>query len=416
MKQRQQILFVLILVLYSGLALPFYSSIVGLITLFGISLFVMVSNNIQFSTKLINPVLVWLIFSVVVFVANGIFTPMFTSRHIIFIFVAFVIVQYFKETIFVRVERVIFILAIISLFFWLWQTISLSSLLSLALRLNLGESTAGNSKVYANFLLYTINYPAGMPPLFPRNAGFCWEPGPFSMYLTLAIFSILLRNKFKLIWNTRLLLLLLALLTTQSTTGLIATGFLIVYSASRGYTGSKKVVLVSFWTIVFTYLFFTVDIFYDKIGDLYQSSYNIEQALERSGELNKFSSVGRFGGIAIAWEDLKRSPFWGTGGSSENATGYQGDGTGVFIVSGIGRIMSTYGLFGIIIYLTYLYRSTKLINFHFKSNAEYAFFIIIVIGSFSSSLHRQILPFAMIFYSMYLGNPSRNTTVGIRYF
>jgi hypothetical protein len=401
MKFSRKNIYLLILVLFSGLAAPFYSSLYGMIFLFGISLYMMDSFRLGISINLKKAIIVWLSFSVIVFIAQRVFTPMFIFRHIVFIFTAYVTVSLFREQLFHKLESILYFFASVSLFFWAWQLISLDTITEFGRLIGVYVSDGDNKKEYSNFILYTINYGRYAPALIPRNAGFCWEPGPFANFLSIAIMINFFRNNFKIVLSRKLIILFVTLLTTASTAGILAVGTLVLYSASFGYRGLKKYLLISAFGAIFIYLFFTVDFLYNKIETLYNSGIDVKHtSINRANELNKFSSGGRFGGMVLAWQDLKRSPLWGTGGASEFVYGNLG-GAGVFIVSGLGRIMSTYGLFGICIYLIFVLKSSRRISGIYNSKATVAFLIIILVCSFSTSLHRQIIPFTLIFYSLF---------------
>ena len=394
--------FLIILVLFSGLALPFYKSLEGMVFIFVLSLIMMLIFRIGFAITLRKAILVWIIFCVIVLIANRIFTPLFIFRHLVFIITSFVTIVLFKETLFRRIENIVYYFALISLLFWFWQLISLNSIVYFGQTIGFHEPDPHSKKEYINFLVYTINYSRYSPPIIPRNAGFCWEPGPFSIYLVIAIFFNMSRNNFKIVMNARLLILIAALLTTISTTGYLAFASLMIYYSFKGIKGRKRYLVLAVFISAFIYLYFTLDIMSSKISSLYDSGMDIENTkLSSAAQNNKFSSAGRFGGLLMAWEDLKRSPLWGTGGASELFYGNLGGGAGVFIVNGLARIMATYGLFGMFIYLFFLFKSSKEIGYIYNINARYVFVVIILICSFSNSLHRQIIPFTLIFFSLF---------------
>lgn len=99
-----------------------------------------------------------------------------------------------------------------------------------------------------------------------RNAGMFWEPGAFQGYLNIAIAFILLlpsmaNKRFKLI------ILLLALLTTKSTTGYIVLFITIIYYnifISQRKSSRKVLYIISFLVLAF-YIIFTLDFLYDKL-------------------------------------------------------------------------------------------------------------------------------------------------------
>ncbi|MFW5803755.1 MAG: O-antigen ligase family protein, partial [bacterium] len=304
----------------------------------------------------------------------------------------------------VKFEKYVTCFALISLFFIVWQTLYPYSILHIANKLDISgmynTTRPGSGFTYNNFIIYTTAYRPEY--FFQRNAGFCWEPGPFSIYLNIAIFLNLMRTNKKLKNNFALYILFVALLTTQSTTGILAFSLMILYLFYYDFKGKNKYLYILFFIYIFVYIFFNVDFMYEKIVNLIEGGKNIEDTLQRAWQNKARYSGGRFGGAYIAWQDLKNYPFFGIGGSSALSYGYLDEGVGVAIISGLSSIISTYGLYGIIFYIFFTFKSSIYLAGKFKSNLKYGLFVIILISSLSFSLHSQVMLFTFIFYAAFV--------------
>ncbi|MBO5706065.1 MAG: hypothetical protein J6S05_03580 [Bacteroidaceae bacterium] len=104
--------------------------------------------------------------------------------------------------------------------------------------------------------------------VIPRNAGMFWEPGAFQGYLNLAILFALMMPKS----TTRkysLIFLIVALLTTVSTTGYVVFGFVIIYYIYKysKFNKSIRFLLTLIVCIAAVCAFFELSFLHDKIID-----------------------------------------------------------------------------------------------------------------------------------------------------
>jgi len=360
--------------------------------------------NIVFTRKFFKAIAVWLLYSLAVGILTSAFTPFFILKHIVYFTVAFVILSIFKEQFIYAFEKTMFYLALIGLFFWLWLLFSPDLLIGLAESLNISGEMERNSAAYYNFIVYTVEV-SYYPEFIARNRGFTFEPGPYSIYLSIALTFYLIRVGLRKALSFRFIILIVSLISTLSTTGFLALGITLIYLSFAGVRGIRKVVYVGITAGIFIYAFYTFDIFYNKIASSYESGINVEETLSAADKKGQSISGGRFGGIILGWQNLKRYPLFGIGGSSELSYGRLDVSSGVYIVNGIGNIISTYGLFGILIYLYYLYKSSKLVASLQGSNVKYAFFSVFIISSFSFSLHLQVMLFTLVFLALFINPP-----------
>lgn len=389
----------LIILIFSGRATVFYQSQEGIIFIFLLSVAMWIYFKKPIGKSYGMVVGVWLVYCAIVFFRNGEFTPFFYFRYLTYITVTYLLVNLFREQLFFKFERAVYVLAFISLFFYTWQVFSTESLFQFARMFDVSGEMGRSSIEYRNFLIYTIENHGS--DYLNRNYGFVFEAGSYSVYLSLAMLFNLLRTKINLKpkGNLPLYILGLALLTTFSTTGYSALGLLVIYLAFRDIRGWTKYAYLLVGITVVVYFYFKLDFMHNKIEELFYQGQDVEEVIDRAARTGSSYSGGRFGGFVIGWNDFKHFPIFGRGGVTDLSTGVVGGGR-VYIVNGFASIMSQFGMFGIIIFFIFLYKSSILMARYFHSKAVYAFFIVIMVGMTAFSIHHHLILFAMMFYSI----------------
>lgn len=151
-----------------------------------------------------------------------------------------------------------------------------------------------------------------------RNAGMFWEPGAFQGYIMMV--PLLFSNQLKQLWKKHksgCVILLIALLTTQSTTGYIAFAsfFFLTILVNGKISNMLKGVLLSISVIGFTYMW-TQDFMGEKITEQYEHAKNMQK-----GEI----SWDRLSVMYIDFYNIKRHPFIGNGFMDEARYGIWGE-------------------------------------------------------------------------------------------
>ena len=147
----------------------------------------------------------------------------------------------------------------------------------------------------------------------PRNSGPFWEPGAFGGYLTIGLaFEMILFRRF----SVRVLVLLVALVTTFSTAGYMATAlFFLLYFLFLETNKKKKLLIFPALLIGCFFLIVDVDFLANKITGQIEGF--------KEGQTYKMQSDDdtRLGSAFLDLEDLQRSPLFGTGPSDETRYG-----------------------------------------------------------------------------------------------
>lgn len=207
---------------------------------------------------------------------------------------------------------------------------------------------------YGNHVLYIFNW---MDPAkgqiysgLLRNAGCSWEPGRFAIMITLAIYCNLCQNSIKFKDNKNIIWLLLALVTTQSTTGY--TIALVIYSIFLIKKFNAK--------YVFTFIFIITPIFYgliqlDFMGDKVKTKIIEAQDVSRlnksfewhEGQNEKgeyLGSIDRFDAFVFEWMNIVHDPILGYGRNVEHSYFYNYITSNYVLANGLMKILGMYGI------------------------------------------------------------------------
>lgn len=365
-----------------------------------LSLFVVWKENLKFSKTLKKTLLIWTLYNIVLLFQFREVHSLFFLIYVAKFIAAYVLIRQFGVELLWKYEKAIYILAIISLFFWVWQSIHPSSILSLFHTIDIDGSTLAGMED-SHFFVYSINI---YDSILPRNCGFTWEPGPFSIFIDIALFINLFRTNFELKKNKIFWVLIVTLLTTQSTTGLV--GFLMILFWLS--TNKRNLKLLRYPIILITLIFVVVVIYEtpylrEKVIDEYSQIYSYEEIITISISAETKSGPGRFASFLITWEDFKNYPFLGYGGHTA-ARWTDQLGAQIFAVSGIGKIISRYGLFGTIIFSYFLIISSRFYARRFNYKFSSIWTLLIISFGFGFGVIESPMIVTLIVFPLFLKN------------
>lgn len=157
---------------------------------------------------------------------------------------------------------------------------------------------------YSNSILFTVNIWG-----LDRNSGFMWEPGAFAAVLSVSMFINLIINRVK--WNWQLGIMLIAMITTFSTTG-----FLLMFLLGLFYLFNQNTTTIAIGTpviiLIGLFVFMQPNVSGKILDRMENSEHSIVSAEDYEGESNGIS-VGRFGSLMLDWEDFQKHPLTGFG-------------------------------------------------------------------------------------------------------
>ena len=316
------------------------------------------------------------------------------------LFAGFVICNFYKEDIFYYYEICISKLCRIAIVLWL-----LSWLLPFFPQLLIWLTPNWiNALEESNILIF------GLQPdyfsdalLFRRNCGFAWEPGRFASLISIAIFFNLVRTRFS-VQNSNFKILLIALLSTQSTTGfsiLITIIFAYLYNMNRKYF-LPACIFSSLIVLVLSSLPFMNE----KISSLWiTKSHNIEFENKVSYwtlQNGETYVPQRFDGLLWEFYNIKQDPLLGYGKNISRSFTGETFNNKLVLYNGCLKVISILGIFwGLFYYIACFWGSAYYAKvFRFKG----AFFAVLIFIEMNVSYPFQFEPvfLAMFFMPIYL--------------
>lgn len=375
-------------VIFSGLATPFYHADPrGIVFLLGLGILLFADKLTTVHKSLLIALGLWFFYFIVNYITTNHFNRFFLIETPIKIIVAWIIIKHYGDKIFEKYEKVLFVLTLFSLFFYAWHIIEFESLRNFMAATDIG------GRYGQNIVVYYLQEKASST-VFPRNAGFTWEPGPFSGFLLLAIFINLARNNFRLKNNFRLWVFTLALLTTQSTTGLMGLLVIVFWYAYNKY----KIRYVMIWgPLVISgiiYLFTSVTFLKEKIEIERQEDYT--SYLHREG-----IALGRFESFRVQMIDFINYPVAGTGGSLFKVGYFEAQGIQIGRVNGLGRLIATYGSIGLFFFLFLIIKTGIIARDYFMYKGWWVFPVLILFIGFGFSIIETPMFFVFYFLSVF---------------
>lgn len=401
-KKTFSFLFLAYLILCSGMATAFSRSVYNSLLLFVISTIIIIYVNNENNNKYYFACLLWfiyIIFSYFKYQGNNLFWPFiyFVNFTIIFGLIKIYGINLFKNA-----EKIIYFFTAISLLFYTWQIFDINSMLPLWKRFDMsgGSSTYENLFYYHSFFYTIIQYHYFKEAILPRNAGFCWEPGPFSCFIIIGLFLLLASNNFEIKKSIhKIIVYFLALLTTQSTTGILAFFVIAIwFSHNKFYNNTTKYLMVPLIVISIIITFIFIPILYGKINS--QLGTNLNSAAIEASASNYSNNVNRFSSLKITCLEFLENPILGMGADGEQKWSFRNN-ININTTTGLGNFLAQYGLAGIIPFLLLTFKSSKYFSEYFRYKGKLYFFLIIIIIGISFNIIETSFFLALIMFSYF---------------
>lgn len=154
-----------------------------------------------------------------------------------------------------------------------------------------------------NIIVYTTNAIQGE---IPRNCGIYFEPGYHACFIVLSMVLNYFRTK--KLFSKQHIYLLIPLLTTISTTGVLLYSFFILVIALR-----KMFCFLSIVCYFGGYFLYGYTIIHDKIQIAYDQIGNYDEIFAKSAAWNSVVHPDRFVSLQLGIIDLLKYPIWGRG-------------------------------------------------------------------------------------------------------
>lgn len=359
----------------------------------GLTAICILVNKVKFTRDYVIVVGVFLVYALVTALAYHVMSIWWITVHFLLITYAYVLTKSVGSRLLVVYETIMFHLAIIGIFFWIILLVSPSLLETIVRTFQFSEPQSEDGNVAANMIIYTLsNHEYGISEFslsfMRRNPGFAWEPGAFASMLCLAIFCNLIRTNFRISKNAVLWVFLVALFSTQSTTGfaIMVVMLLVWLFTSRKFGWAIAVIPLAL--VLFNLSFF---------GDKLLSQQELAQSMDIS---NARGQQDRFFSLMLDWQEFLRHPILGLGCNWQN-TWLAENGYDISTVSGIGDLISTYGAVITLLFFWMLIKSSKAINWQYNTRNGYILIFVILMTMVSYAIWTTPIYMAFWLYGLW---------------
>jgi hypothetical protein len=308
----------------------------------------------------------------------------------VFYFFKFVLTSYLfclilKEKTLYYLVKVISHLAVISIVFYILQFYQDGAILKAIGSAFESITVKTYSLRYSNFLIFTYD-----TVHYYRNSGFCWEPGAFGSFLTIALLFNFLMNDFKL--NKEAFIITLAILTTVSTTAYLGV-FLLFFLRYRVLNKGSKVTIIAF-AIILAIAIPNVPFLGEKIVEIYEQDI---RDLKRIEELSTYYDdeqrqipLNRFASAIFLYEQFDWKLFLGVSNQYDEYYKYEYN---INISNGIMDFITKFGVVGLFVLL---YRYGTLCKMYLRKT-EYVIYSVLILLILSFGEPILMLPICVIF-------------------
>lgn len=402
--------YVFMLMLYAGRSIIFFESFEIQENPIGVLLPVIFSMIIAFKWKLfINTQFYILLFLFTIyFLAISLkfydFRPTFLLTYFFLFFITYTAVSVLKFKLFLIYERLLYLLAVVSLVLWGFQVLAGGDFLfNIISRFSFLEEMSFVSGRGLSTIIYSIQpYATTLinEHTISRNCGFAWEPGSYSSYLAIGIYINLFMTKRDENSRKRFWVLLAAILSTFSTTGYVLLSLIMIfYLVNRDF---KKILLMIPVAVIALVLFFSLPFMKDKIVELVKEPEGMDELVYQSIGRETNVTPQRFTSLIITLIDFKNNPVLGLAAHHEESWVEQA-GSSISAISGIGNLLAQFGLAGFIPFLIFTLKSSFLFATYFNYRGKYLLFLMILGISISYTI--IFIPLIMCFWMFSVFQP-----------
>ncbi len=305
------LLLLLIFLLFLEGSAFFVASEIFVIGVFLVLLAIFLYRKNRFDVEFFVVLAVWTAINLISYIVNYQLPINTFLGSVLKICIPYFVVKIIGASFFEKLFRFLYILVIIASCCYIVEVIAPSFVNSLTPYLNF--LVHGRMLENGDFYIIVYNHLGFYNKyygIFPRNCGFMWEPGAYAMILNFMIVYKLYRDNYVL--DRKILLLVLALVSTFSTAGYLGLFFIAVFYLIKRWTRTTLLIL-PFVLLAFVYgalkLFNTADFLFEKLTDYQEIGMEVREATfgEESWERVTRIAMGR-----ISLENSLVRP-WGDG-------------------------------------------------------------------------------------------------------
>ena len=394
-------LYFFMIVIYSAMAISFTRSMmgyfqqpIGFALPIIMTIILLIRNNVTFVNKsFLIIIATYTIWSILQYVKYNYFNITYFFFVYYNITIAYIIISIYKANTFLLYEKIVTVLSFVAIIGWLFMVLvpnSFGNLIDLIKMPGSDILLRGNIIIFSmtNLDIYKTVESFGLT----RNSGFSWEPGRYASMVVIALFFNMSRTQFQFGKNIGFWILLLALLTTQSTTGYFSFFILIIF-----YLLNLKIELKLLYLILIIPLIiitYNLPFIGEKLNTLSDSESSMSQVGTdiENHEIEGDSFVPqRFDGLQFELLNIINDPILGHGDDVNNSYVINNISTSLILSNGILKIFARFGLILGGLFYILLFKSSKwLSNFY---NIKGGIIYMLVFMSISVSYDFNLIPF-----------------------
>ena len=319
------------------------------------------------------------------------------------IIIAYIHIGVYQRKLFHLYEDVMVKLSLLSLIIWTFTNIMPG--LAIQIASFFPKTTHGNNFL---FLVHWIS-PLGKHVEYglTRNAGSSWEPGRFAIMVCLAILFNIYREGVCFKGNKNVIILIVALLTTMSTTGYVMVFLIYTYMYIKKWN-AKYLISIILISIPLIYVGINLNFVGKKLEkklDVNTTVEHIEDSYawsEQNADGTLAFSMDRFPSMVFEFENFFHDPIIGYGANLTDSYFMRTRTDKIGFTGGLVTLLSKYGIFMAIFFLYVLYMSSLSTSSVFHSNKKYGLMLCFVLSMISYPLIWFPVYTAFWFYGFFL--------------
>lgn len=401
-------LYFFMIVVYAGMASPFTKNMIhysgqpiGFIIPIIMTIILLIKNPVYFyDTSFLIIIIIVTVWQIAQFLKTSYFNVSYAFFIYYAIFIAYILIKVFQFKIFFLYERIVTQLSVVAIVGWVLMIIAPGIMGQLIDTIKLPQS--GEGIIRGNIIIFsmTSNFYEGQEAYgLIRNSGFSWEPGRYATMVIIALFFNMARTRFQFKRNISFWILLVALVTTQSTTGYVTFSILILFFMINQKNVNSILYLILIIPLIVT--MYQLPFVGEKINTL------LDVKTQRSNTYNyirtnqtKTYVPQRFNGLAYEFLNISNDPILGYGLDSENSYVSKNISKMIALANGLFKVFARFGIIMGALFYFFLYKSSKYIVslYNLKGGIIY----MLVFLSISISYDFTLVPFFLSSAMFYL--------------
>jgi hypothetical protein len=405
-------LYFFMIVIYAGMASPFTKTMnhytdqpIGFIIPVFMTLILLIRNPVSFyDTTFLLIIIVITVWQLLQYIKTSYFNASYTFFIYYAIFIAFIIIKVFQFNMFFLYERIVTVLSLIAIIGWLAMIITPGFMAQLIDVIKIPQSE--NEILQGNIIIFSMTRAdLGETWGLIRNSGFSWEPGRYATMVVIALFFNMARTRFQFRRNIGFWILVIALVTTQSTTGFVTFSILLLFFLINQKNVSKIFYLVLIIPLVLT--IYNLPFVGEKISTLIDFEAQRSKALIdlEYGQSDESYVPQRFDGLAFEFLNIIDAPILGYGLSTENSYVSKNISQRLEFANGVFKVIARFGLIIGGLFYFFLYQSSKYIISYYNLKGGVIYMLLFV--SVSISYDFILVPFFLSSVMFYLFTDKR---------